>query len=94
MAVPIRMLVDIWGEEFGPELQDMLKQGDIYHKENVKEGCVGTITTFLVCNSDGHDRRVISWAGHDPEGWGDAGKDWFGDLVRAVEEGCGRLPSK
>lgn len=75
-------------------LEENLKQGEIYHKENVKEGSVGTITTFLVCDADGEDRRVISWAGHDEEGWGEGGKDWFGDFVKAVEEGSGRLQAK
>ncbi|THH29074.1 hypothetical protein EUX98_g5110 [Antrodiella citrinella] len=77
------------------EFQETYNQGVANHRENVKEGCVGTITTFVMCDSDGEiDRECISWAGHDMEGGGEAGMDWYGDLVKAVQEGSERLSAR
>ncbi len=87
-AVPLEELA----EEYGGDMQPLLKQGEVYHEENVKTGCIGTIMTFLNCDSAGRDLRVSSWAGYHPEGWDDDEPcdDWKAALVSAIERGCGR----
>ena len=65
-----------------------LKQGEVYHEENVRVGCVGTIMTFLECVSTGHQIRLVSWAGYGPEAWDDdvPCADWKASLINAVEK--------
>lgn len=92
-ATRIAELVDELGED---ALRPTLKQGEVYHEENVRVGCVGTIMTFLECTSAGHQIQLVSWAGYGPETWeeGVPCPDWKGALIDAVERISGRGVSK
>ncbi|GJE85365.1 zinc finger MYND domain-containing protein [Phanerochaete sordida] len=84
-AVPVATLLRTLGED---ALSPTLKQGEVYHEENVRVGCVGTIMTFLECVSTGHQIRLVSWAGYGPEAWDDdvPCPDWKASLKNAVEK--------
>ncbi|EKM57704.1 uncharacterized protein PHACADRAFT_138942 [Phanerochaete carnosa HHB-10118-sp] len=84
-SVPITKLVRKIGED---ALRPTLKQGEVYHEENVRVGCIGTIMTFLECVSTGHQIRVVSWAGYGPNAWDDdvPCADWKTSLINAVEK--------
>lgn len=88
-SLPIANLLAAMGED---ALRPTLKQGEVYHEENVRVGCIGTIMTFLECVSTGHQIRLVSWAGYGPEAWDDdvPCPDWKNALITAVEKTCGR----
>lgn len=89
-AEPLGLLLQGYG---GEALDPTLKQGETYHEENVRVGCIGTIMTFLQCDSAGHDIRIVSWAGYGPQAWDDDVPclDWKRTLVETVEKAAGRL---
>ncbi|KAJ3488285.1 hypothetical protein NLI96_g2940 [Meripilus lineatus] len=93
IAIPVAMLLEAQGDEFN----EFLKQGEAYHKENVRVGCIGTIMTFINCDSAGQDLRLISWAGYGKDTWsqvGPAEEDWFLPLYNSVERISGRPEEK
>lgn len=79
-------------KDFGNSFIPTLKQGEVYHQENVGVGCVGTIMSFLLCNSAGSDIQLTSWAGYGQDAWDDdvPVADWKGEFIRSVEKICGR----
>lgn len=74
----------------------LMPQFERYHEENVRVGCIGTVTTFLVCDSaklgDDHDVRCVSWGGYGEDAWDDVfpGEDWLETLKEEVEKMAGR----
>ena len=76
--------------------QPTLKQGEVYHEENARVGCVGTIMTFLECECAMYPIRLVSWAGYGPEAWDDdvPCPDWRAALINSVEKHSGRSVSK
>lgn len=46
-------LANVLQEPMRESFQVTLKEGEAYHEENMKTGCVGTIMTFLECDSAG-----------------------------------------
>ncbi|KAI0090106.1 hypothetical protein BDY19DRAFT_750843 [Irpex rosettiformis] len=78
---------------YGHQIAPTLEQGEVYHKENVGVGCVGTIMTFLRCSSTGNDIQLISWAGYGENAWDDDAlvPNWEEELIRSVEKICGRI---
>lgn len=85
-------LADVLKEPMRESFQVTLKQGEAYHEENMKTGCVGTIMTFLECDSAGSRIQLVSWAGYGPDAYDedDPCEDWKTVLVDAVEKASGR----
>ncbi|KAI0783782.1 hypothetical protein C8Q75DRAFT_810579 [Abortiporus biennis] len=80
-------------EEHGAQLKGTFDQGEVYHQENVRVGCIGTITTFIECESAGPVMRCVSWGGYGEDAWDDVkpGEDWMDTLRTAVDRLCGRI---
>ncbi|KAH8101384.1 hypothetical protein BXZ70DRAFT_932795 [Cristinia sonorae] len=72
--------------------RDLIPQFLKYNEENVKVGCVGTVTTFLECDSAGADVRCVSWGGYGEDSWDDVapGEDWLVTIKEEVERLSGR----
>ncbi|KAI0078615.1 hypothetical protein K474DRAFT_1660225 [Panus rudis PR-1116 ss-1] len=86
-AVPISRLLETHANN--QHFKDILKQGEAYHEENARTGCIGTIMTILKCDSSGQDIEAVSWAGYGPDAWHDS-DNWFQELRDAVEKVSGR----
>ena len=84
-SVTIASVLKKLGED---SLQSTLQQGEVYHEENVRVGCIGTIMTFLECSSTGHQIRLVSWAGYGANAWDDdvPVPDWKTTLIETVEK--------
>ena len=78
--------------EKGDDFRTMLPQTERYRQRNADVGCVGTLTTFLVCDSSGQDIRCVSWGGFGKDSWNDVtpGEDWFETIRSEVERLSGR----
>lgn len=78
--------------EKGDGFITLVPQFKRYHEENERVGCIGTVTTFIVCDSAGEDVRCISWGGYGPDAWNDIapGEDWLETVKEEVERLAGR----